>query len=253
MTDLPSLSIVTPCFNPGETIWRCLDSVWQQHDQVLEHIVIDAGSSDGTPEKLALLAAERDGFLRIETRADRGISHGFNRGIALARGDWVGIVNADDWYMPDILIQIREEMAKGPAVVHGRIRQHDPVSGLSRDVGKIRYNPDKHFRPLVAMPAQHPSCFLPRSLYEEIGGYGEAYKVAMDYELLLRAHIAGVSFRYLPIVITNFTRGGRSGQQPFKAAREVLAAQILHRGQVLQPCLHYLRKCVSLWSRRLKG
>ena len=249
MTDLPTVSIVTRCFNAAQTIGRCLDSVWRQRDAVLEHIVVDASSTDGTVDILEGMAAERGDFMVVESRPDRGIAHGFNRGIALARGEWIGIVNADDWYEDGAVSRLRPVMAQGDAILHGRIRQHDSRTGTVREVGKLHYDPKRHFRPLPAMAAQHPTCFVPRAVYERVGGYAEGFRIAMDFDFLQRAHLAGVAFTYLPEVITNFSRHGASGQDPARATREMLASQILHQRAVLRPLAWYLGKRLRLALR----
>lgn len=249
MSSLPTVSIVTPSFNSVSTIERCIEAVWAQRDQVLEHVVVDAGSTDGTVDILEKLAAERPTFLRIDVRPDRGISHGFNRGLDMARGTWIGIVNADDWYVDGVLALLRPMMLAGETILHGRLRQHDPETGQSRDVGKLKYDPAKHFDPLRKMPAQHPTCFVPRTVYDRVGGFSESFRIAMDYDFLQRAHLAGVSFTYVPEVITNFSIGGVSTQAPLAAAREMFASQVLHQKQVLVPLVHYLGKRLEIFRK----
>lgn len=252
MSHLPTVSIVTPSFNSASTIERCIDAVWAQRDQVLEHVVVDAGSTDGTVDILSKLAAERPDFLRIDVRRDRGISHGFNRGLDMARGEWIGIVNADDWYADSIIAELRPVMQQaGEAILHGRLRQHDPETGQSREVGKLAYDPAKHFEPLRKMPAQHPTCFVPRTVYDRVGGFSENFRIAMDYDFLQRAHLAGVPFTYVPKVITNFSLGGVSTQTPLAAAREMFASQVLHQKQVLVPLMRYLGKRLEIARKRL--
>lgn len=251
MPVLPTVSVVTPCYNAASTIERCIDAVWQQRAHVLEHVVVDAGSTDGSLELLQGLAASRPDFMVLDSRPDRGISHGFNRGIALAKGDWIGISNADDWYTDNIIKQLRPIMHSGEAILHGRLRQHDPETQSVRDVGKINYRPEKHFTPLRTMPAQHPTCFVPRPVYDRVGGYDENYSVAMDYDFLQRAHLAGVPFVYTSDVVANFTRGGASANAPTVAALEMMTSQMLHQRRVVVPLVRYFMKRVQLARRQL--
>ena len=137
-------------------------------------------------------------------------------------------------------------------ILHGRMRLHDPDSGASRETNARGYRLEKHFRPLEKMPAQHPTCFVPRSVYQRVGTFNTAFRLAMDYEFLLRAHLAGVPFEYQHVVVANFARKGASGQDPLAAMREVLVAQILHRNEVLDPVRQYVRTVVNRWRRKVR-
>ena len=86
-TERPGISIVTAVLDSAGTIERCLDSVWRQRQHVLEHIVVDGGSTEGTIDILRRLADQRPGFLHFTSQPDRGIADAFNKGIQAARGD----------------------------------------------------------------------------------------------------------------------------------------------------------------------
>lgn len=245
---LPTVSIVTPVLNGAQTLARCLDSVAAQGDAVLEHVVVDGGSTDGGLDLVRERASRPGSRLVWSTGRDRGIADAFNKGVAACRGDWIGILNADDWYEAGIVERLRPLMT-AEAILHGRLRQHDPDTGQAREVGRLDYDPEIDFQPLKRMPAQHPTCFVPKSVYDRVGPFDTGFRLAMDYDWLLRAHLAGVPFVYRPDVIVNFARGGASGQDPRRAAREVLASQILHRGVVLVPLLIYLGKLWRAWRK----
>ena len=248
LADRPGISIVTAVLDSAGTIERCLDSVWRQRRYVLEHIVVDGGSTDGTVDILRRLVDQRPGFLHFTSEPDRGIADAFNKGVQAARGDWVGILNADDWYEDDALAKLAAHMDR-EVILHGRMRLHDPKTGACRESGTLSYDPARHFRPLETMPAQHPTCFVPRSVYQRVGLFNTEFRLAMDYEFLLRAHLAGVEFHYLPEIITNFTRGGASAQDRYAARREMAAAQILHRREVWGPLYLYVKDILGSWLR----
>jgi len=260
---LPRLSIITPVLNGAATLPRCLDAVAAWGPAVIEHWIIDGGSTDGTQALVQqrIDAQPAGGPLRLLSEPDRGIADAWNKGLRRVSGDWVGIVNADDWYEPEALAPLLPVLQSLPAgqevIVHGRTRLHDPISGAARESGPLVWIPEKHFRPLEKMPAQHPTCFVPRATYQRIGGFNESFRIAMDYEFLLRAHLAGVQFHYLPQVITNFSKGGVSDRQVARSQREVLAAKILHRNQVLGPVWEHFqllrRNAMRRWRRRLLG
>src|ERR1700737_4047233 len=96
--ELPTISIVTPCLNSAATLQQTLDSVRDQGYPVVQHIVVDAGSGDGT---LDLLAAAPG--IEYISEPDEGLSDGLNKGIRMSRGDLIGWLNADDVYLPGAL------------------------------------------------------------------------------------------------------------------------------------------------------
>lgn len=242
------VSIITAVLNSVGTIERCLNSVWHQRQYVLEHIVVDGGSNDGTVDILKRHADRRPGFLHLTSEPDRGIADAFNKGIQAARGEWIGILNADDWYEDGALAKLAALMDRD-VILHGRMRLHDPSTGAHRESGTLNYDPARHFRPLESMPAQHPTCFVRRSVYQRVGLFNTEFRVAMDYEFLLRAHLAGVKFHYLPEVITNFTLGGASAQDRVSARREVVLAQMLHRREIWGPLRLYVKGILGSWLR----
>jgi glycosyltransferase involved in cell wall biosynthesis len=251
LASTPRISIVTVVLNGGGTIERCLDSVWCQREHVLEHIVVDGGSTDGTVDVLERRVAEQSGFLSFTSEPDQGIADSFNKGIRRVHGDWVGLLNADDWYEDGALAMVAAHMDR-EVVLHGRMRLHDPQTGASRESGRLDYDPSRHFRPLETMPAQHPTCFVPGSVYQRIGLFNTEFRLAMDYEFLLRAHLGGVEFQYLPEVITNFDVSGASAQRGNAARREMMAAQILHRGKTWGPRCLYAKDVFNSSLRRLR-
>lgn len=252
----PQISIVTPVLNSAATLERCLDSVARQGSAVIEHTIVDGGSTDGSTDLVRRRIAEGGGgvFLRLLSGRDRGIGDAWNKGIAASSGNWIGILNADDWYEQGAVTHLLPRMSR-EIILHGRTRLHDPRTGASRESGPLQWIPEKHFRPLQKMPAQHPTCFVPRSVYDSVGLFDTNFRLAMDYDFLLRAHLAGVSFEYVPEVIANFSLRGASSLDPLQSQREVLASQILHLNRVCGPVWNYCdtirRHYMRRWRRRL--
>ena len=241
MTPHPCVSVVTPVLNAAKTLERTLESVWRARDWVKEHIVQDAGSTDGSRDIIEAWHEKTGGFLRPEVAPDEGIADGFNRGVRRAGAQWVAILNADDWYDEHAFDHLSPFFSDRFTILHGMIRQHRP-DGTTRIAGKSDYDPRRHFRPLKTMPAQHLTCFISRDAYETVGFYDKKYSIAMDYDFLLRAYLAGVTFRYIPQVITNFTVGGRSSTDPLLAAREMMDSKIRNIDHHVTPRLWYLQK-----------
>ena len=99
------VSVITPCLNPGDRFVRCLDSLAAQGYAEVEHVVVDGGSTDGTVE----LARSRGATVISEP--DRGQTDALNKGFALATGDYIGWLNADDWLVPEALERVVEAFA----------------------------------------------------------------------------------------------------------------------------------------------
>ncbi|KKL21129.1 hypothetical protein LCGC14_2448530, partial [marine sediment metagenome] len=108
-TDLPSITIVTPCLNAVATLAETLASVGDQQYPKLEHVVVDGGSTDGTVDLLAASSG-----IRYVSEPDRGLSHAMNKGIAMASGEIIGELNADDLYMPGALLEVGRTFGQHP-------------------------------------------------------------------------------------------------------------------------------------------
>src|SRR6266566_3189808 len=104
------VSVITPCLNPGDRFVRCLDSVSAQTYGDVEHVIVDGGSTDGAVE----LARSRG--LRVISEPDNGQTDALNKGFALASGDCLGWLNADDWLVPEAVEHVVETFAANPEV-----------------------------------------------------------------------------------------------------------------------------------------
>jgi len=205
---MPILSLITATWNAADTLAHCLDSVAAQTVPV-EHLLIDGGSSDGTLE-----IAERyhSGLARVVSEPDQGIYDAMNKGIALASGEVVGILNADDFYPhPQVLEQVLTRF-ENPAVgaCYGDLRYVDgeDVSRTVRFWHSGGFDAKKFYHGW--MPP-HPTFFVRRSVYERFGGFKLDLGSAADYELMLRFLLRhGVSASYIPEVLVHMRTGGVS-------------------------------------------
>ena len=223
MSDLhPKISIITATYNCQATLAACLDSVTSQTWDAKEHIIIDGASTDGT---LALLGQRRSHFSAFVSEPDRGIYDALNKGIAIARGDVIGFLHSDDVFANNgILAAVAKAFLDSNVVaVYG-----DLVYVASEDTKRvIRYWRSGDFVPESLhrgwMPP-HPTLYLRRSLYEKLGNFDLSYKIAADYDFMLRllSQIPkGIS--YLPQVLVKMRTGGasnRSIRQIWNKSRE---------------------------------
>jgi glycosyltransferase involved in cell wall biosynthesis len=194
---LPPVTVVTPCLNAAATLPETLASVSRQAYPDLEHIAIDGGSTDGT---LDILAAAQG--IRYISEPDRGLAHALNKGIAMAGGDVIGCLNADDLYAPDALLAVGREFARRPdaAWVTGRC---SIVDGTGREIRRpitmyknfllSRYSLDLY---LTHNFISAPATFVRRRAFSEVGAFDERYAVSVDYDLFLR-----LAIRYRPLIL----------------------------------------------------
>lgn len=211
------VTVITVCRNADSTIARALQSVVQQTYAPIEYIVVDGGSSDATLE----IVRACPGVARCISEPDNGIADAFNKGIAMARGEWVGILNADDWYEPETVATIMHESV-GADVVHG------PVRYWEGDAPREVYYPNQSAL-RREMSINHPSVFVRRSVYDALGGFDVTYKYAMDYELMLRMLAVGCRFHAVEgVVLANMQFGGVSDLHWREALVEVLRAKNCH-------------------------
>lgn len=209
------ISVITVCYNAAETIERTIQSVLGQTYHDIEYIIIDGGSTDGTVDVIRKYA---DKIAYWTSEPDKGIYDAMNKGIRVATGDVVGIINSDDWYEKGTFQTIADVYAQsdGRVVLHGDIAYHKgekvtmfkPASDLSRFwYGSV---------------IGHPTVFVPRILYKECGAFDTRYKIAADYDLLLRFYLRDVEYRYIPQTISHMSDGGVSSRNMIAGYAEVL-------------------------------
>ncbi|MEK7199586.1 MAG: glycosyltransferase family 2 protein [Bacteroidota bacterium] len=204
-----TVSIITATFNSSSTIADCIKSVASQTYPHIEHIIIDGGSTDGA---LDIIKKYSDRIAYWISEPDKGIYDAMNKGIKLASGDIVGILNSDDFYANNDVISsvVKEFEAKNVDSVFA-----DLVFITREEPQKIvRYYNSSHFNPKRFnygwMPA-HPTFFVKRNIYERYGLFKTDYKIASDYELLTRFLAKyKISYSYIPKVIIKMRTGGLS-------------------------------------------
>jgi glycosyltransferase involved in cell wall biosynthesis len=214
----PLLSIITVVYNSVKTIEQTIQSVIQQPYQNKEYIIIDGGSIDGTVDiikkyepHLAYWVSERD----------NGIYDAMNKGIGLAKGELIGIINAGDWYEENIFNTVVDYYRETGSnqVIHGLIRNfldEEFYSMVGNSIRRLRYD-----------MIQHPTCFIPRKFYEINGKYDTVYKYSADYDLILRYVNSGVKFYFVEKTIANFRLGGISSTP--NAEKETYKVRVKHK------------------------
>jgi glycosyltransferase involved in cell wall biosynthesis len=198
----PLVSIITVVLNAADTIDEAVNSVLEQAYSPLEYLLIDGGSTDGTWGQLQAYSERIDHLVQ---ESDEGIYDAMNKGIERASGEWIGILNADDRYLPGAVERAVDTGLKGKAgIVHGAMEVHFPERGSSR----INHG-DETLLPYKAS-INHPTCFVHRSVYEELGAFDTRYRISADHDLLLRAYLKGTPFAYVEEPQVSYRYGGAS-------------------------------------------
>lgn len=222
---MPQISIVTATFNSSAVIADCLRSVASQTCSA-EHIIIDGASTDGTLEIISRISPSA----RIVSEPDNGIYDAMNKGIVLATGDVVGILNSDDFYMgPRVLETVLNRLHESGADALFADLVYVRPGNLKK---VVRYYSGSGFTPDKFewgwMPP-HPTFFVRRELYELYGLFRTDFKIAADYELTARFLARHkVRFTYLPEVIVCMRTGGIS-------TRNLMSNWILNR-EIVRAC-----------------
>lgn len=207
------ISVITVTFNSAATVRDTIESVLRQEYQDYEYLVIDGGSKDNTIDIIKEYEPKFGGKMRWISEKDKGMYDGINKGIRMATGEVVGIINSDDFYhRTDIFSIISKSFEENPGVqaIYGDVRFVKP-DNLDKTV---RYYSCKHWRPwrfrFGFMPA-HPTFFTYKENFEKYGYYQYDYHIAADYELLIRhLYTNKVPAKYVPVDFMKMRTGGRS-------------------------------------------
>ena len=203
------VSIITVSYNSVRTIRATIESVLSQDYPNLEYLIVDGGSTDGT---VAILREYADRITRWVSEKDQGMYDAMNKGIAMATGDVIGILNSDDTYMTNYVVsKMMQALTAAQAdVVFADlilVDQHHPEKVL-------RYYDSGNFKPSKFrygwMPA-HPTVFIRKPIYDAVGPFVTDYKIAADYEMLIRVlAVHAASYCYVAKPIVRMRSGGAS-------------------------------------------
>ena len=215
------ISIITVCYNSDKTIADTLRTSRLQTYQNTEHIIVDGGSKD---ETLAVVATEVMRNHTIVSENDKGIYDAMNKGIALATGDVIGFINADDFYPnPDVLATVAAAFqASGADCCYGDLCyvQQDDVSKT------VRYWQSSPFTPGLfgrGWCPPHPTFFVRREVYEQLGGFDLSFKIAADVVLMARfLEMGHISSYYIPKVLVHMRMGGTTNRSWINVVKQNL-------------------------------
>ena len=230
------ISLITVCKNSAPTIARTIASVLSQRsdDITIEYIVIDGGSTDGTQQIVQSYGKAIDYFT---SEPDNGIADAFNKGIAHAQGDIIGIINSDDMLLPEAIKKVRDyfDVHPGIEVLHGDMLLYDD------NILVKRIRPARHWwYPWRIVFFNHPATFVRKVIYDRYGVFNTDYKYAMDIDLFARWVKAGVKIAYTAIPLARMQTGGMSSKYVYRGFQEKRKAFINNGFPSLLTYLHYI-------------
>lgn len=198
------VSIVTITYNSEKTLEDTIKSIIGQDYPNIEYIIVDGASKDGT---LAIIERYKEKIAKFVSEPDRGICDAFNKGIQMATGEIIGIINSDDMLMPGAISHLVSVIQPNTDVLYGN--------------GKRLFS-DGHMQPYLSkdhkglksqMTLVHPATFVRKSAYEKYGYFDLKYKGCMDRELLLRMYVNGAVFQKDWYDYAIYRMGGFSDKQ----------------------------------------
>jgi glycosyltransferase involved in cell wall biosynthesis len=212
------ISIITPSFNSEKTIEKTILSVISQKRSChLEYIIIDGGSTDRTCEIINKYIKFINVFI---SEPDAGAYDAMNKGIRLATGDIIGIINSDDWYQ-DGTIKIVEQFSKYLDIDV----LYSPINNYFEGEYVATFSPGDLDKLPIRFTLNHPSCFIKKSAYDLVGLYDLQYKIAADYDFILRLFLSGLKFHYVDTPLAAYSLNGMSS-----------AANFFERAKLIKEC-----------------
>lgn len=234
LPDKPLISVVTVVYNGEKYVEQTIKSVLGQTYDNVEYIVVDGGSKDNS---LNIIKKYEDKIDYWVSEPDNGISDAINKGIKLCTGDFIGLIHSDDWYESDTIENIIES-TKNHDIIHGVLQYWDENNkGYSFTAN--------HDLLKKEMTMNHPTVFVKKTIYEQFGMFDNNYKLAMDYELLLRFYINDAKFAYVNKTLANMRLMGVSDRNWWKAYQEAKTAKIALLGNSLSHHLYFYKQVIK--------
>lgn len=209
------ISIITVCYNSKTTIGDTLESIFHQSFDEYEHIIVDGASTDGTIDIIKEWA-NRSSHIRWISEKDKGIYNAMNKGIMMAKGKYIWIVNSDDWAENNSLRTIYEYLSASPTqILCGWTRIVDADKNEQYVIKSNKKTFDRGINKLK-LGISHPATVVSREVYESIGLFDETYYITSDVDFILRAYFSNVKFGFFESIISNMRNNGVSNVMNFK-------------------------------------
>jgi GT2 family glycosyltransferase len=201
-SDKPRVSVITVVYNGAQHLEECIIAVERQTYPHIDHIIVDGGSTDGSVD---IIRRHESHLARWVSERDEGLYDAMNKGVAMVSdpGAYVLFANADDRiYTSDAIAKVMEK-SNGEDLVYGKMifTDGDFAGTIGREVT---------FRDLSLETLCHPATFVRRSVFDKVGRFDRSYSVAADYDFIVRAFKAGVTTRFVDVIVSSMRMGGVS-------------------------------------------
>jgi glycosyltransferase involved in cell wall biosynthesis len=221
------ISIIIASLNCSQSLMRCLKSIWEQTYEHKQLIVMDGGSTDGSVE---ILMAHQDKITYWDSGPDRGIYHAWNKALAHANGEWICFLGADDYFWkPQVLEELRPHLIKAEEqnirIVYGKIAKLDDKGHVVTTAGKPWKKIHWQMRHGMPVSLPHSGLMHHRKLFEDHGLFDESFKIAGDYEFLLRELKTNHALYADGILTVGFQMGGTADSSPVQSHWEIARAR----------------------------
>lgn len=208
----PLISIVTCCYNSASTIERTIKSILEQDFYDYEYIIIDGKSSDRTIDIIKEYEPKFNGKLRWISEKDKGIYDAMNKGILKSQGEYVWLVNSDDYIEEDALKRIAQVISTHhPEIICGYIEYFSEISDHRHIFKYSLEESEKEFKK-KRMGIVHPATIVAKEVYNRYGLYDDAFYISADMDWFLRIKENNVPIEFVDIKLSNMSDAGISSQ-----------------------------------------
>lgn len=242
ITEFPLITVITVVYNGAKYLEATILSVINQTYPNVEYIIIDGGSTDDT---LDIIKKYEDYIDYWVSERDKGISDAFNKGITLASGRLLGLINSDDWYelnAVETIVKSYSENNEGVYCGNLLYWKNNKKSHISESC------PSKLYK---EMTINHPTTFISLEIYKKVGLFKLRYKYAMDYELILRIYKSGYPICNLKTLLANMRYEGKSDINWYKAYKEVREAKRENQFTAYKAFMYFLYHIIRNIIREL--
>ena len=235
------VTVITVCFNAAATIEQTIRSVAMQDGVLIEYIVIDGNSNDGTVDILRRNAATINEWV---SEADHGIYDAMNKGLKKASGEWVIFLNADDYFASPNSLQTLVDKAGDSVIAAGKtvIRTGDC---------EVLFRASRRFGIILQLPFMHPSVIVRRNVFKQYGVFDTRYKIAADCDFFMRLISAGHTAHLIDHVVSVMRDGGLSNRSFVAGRREYRDAYLRNFGDRLGAWSGYIISRLFHLKKRL--
>ena len=196
------ISIITVCYNAENTIKDTIESVLKQSYKDFEYIIVDGKSSDDT---LKIVSKYQDKRIRLISEKDKGLYDAMNKGIKLSTGDIIGTINSDDILASEDVFQtVIDNFDENTDVIYANIKYYN------EDFSKVKRNFISGTKENDYFCPAHPSMYVRKEIYQRIGTYNTSYKIASDFDFMVRCNLKNVRYKYIDKYFVYMRYGGKS-------------------------------------------